>query len=337
MMQDSGLNYSLSLQDQGPGLYTVIYANCAEGTTASFKLTMTLTNKGGQMLSAGNIPLPTCFAIFTLAFGIALIVWVAVIMRNRESAHRIHVLMAVLCGVKMISAALEGLRYEAIKRTGDGGGWTHASYAFAGIRGVMFFSVVLLVGTGWSFVKPFLSARDTRILMIVVPMQVVVNIASIIVEEMSPGTMGWLTWRDVLHLFDIVCCCAILFPIVWSIRNLKEAAMADDKAARTLRKLKLFREFYIMVVAYIYFTRIAVFIVQNTLPCGQSYIAASLSELATLAFFTVSGYKFRPMPHNPYFQVDDSDGGGAAGPDSATDVELAPRAAPRPGQPSDSE
>jgi hypothetical protein len=103
MMQDSGLNYSLSLQDQGPGLYTVIYANCAEGTTTSFKLAMTLTNKGGQMLSAGNIPLPICFAIFTLAFGIALAVWVVVILRNRESAHRIHALMAVLCGVKVRS------------------------------------------------------------------------------------------------------------------------------------------------------------------------------------------------------------------------------------------
>lgn len=237
--------------------------------------------------------------------------------------------MAVLCGVKMISAALEGLRFESIRSTGEGGGWTHASYAFAGIRGVMFFSVVLLVGTGWSFVKPFLSTRDKRILMVVVPLQVVVNIASIVVEEMSPGTMGWLTWRDVLHLFDIICCCAILFPIVWSIRNLKEAAMADDKAARTLRKLKLFREFYIMVVAYIYFTRIAVFIVQNTLPCGLSFIAASLSELATLAFFTVSGYKFRPMPRNPYFQVDEAD--AEPGPDSANDVELATAPAAHPG------
>ena len=44
-------------------------------------------------------------------------------------------------GVQMISAALEGLRFESIRSTGEGGGWTHASYAFAGIRGVMFFSV----------------------------------------------------------------------------------------------------------------------------------------------------------------------------------------------------
>ena len=102
MMQSSALNYSLSLQDQGPGLYTVIYANCAEGTETTFDLQMTLTNKGGQMLSAGNIPLPICFAVFTVAFGVALAVWIFVIIRNRESAHRIHVLMALLCGVKVL-------------------------------------------------------------------------------------------------------------------------------------------------------------------------------------------------------------------------------------------
>jgi hypothetical protein len=79
-------------------------------------------------------------------------------------------------------------------------------------------SVILLIGSGWSFIKPFLNERDKRIIMIVLPLQVVVNTAMVVVEETPPGTMGWLTWRDILHLFDIICCCAILFPIVWSIR-----------------------------------------------------------------------------------------------------------------------
>eukprot|EP00961_Rhodomonas_salina_P178027 2400930-Rhodomonas_salina.1 len=61
----------------------------------------------------------------------------------------------------------------------------------------------------------------------------------VVVEETPPGTMGWMTWRDVLHFFDVVCCCAILFPIVWSIRHLREAALADGKARRTLDKLKV--------------------------------------------------------------------------------------------------
>ena len=57
------------------------------------------------------------------------------------------------------------------------------------------------------------------------------------------------SWRDILHLVDIVCCCAILFPIVWSIKHLRDASETDGKAARVLSKLTLFRQFYIMVRA----------------------------------------------------------------------------------------
>jgi uncharacterized membrane protein len=61
----------------------------------------------------------------------------------------------------------------------------------------------------------------------------------VILEETAPGSQGWLTWRDVLHLVDIICCCAILFPIVWSIRHLRQAAEADGKAHNNLQKLQV--------------------------------------------------------------------------------------------------
>lgn len=73
------------------------------------------------------------------------------------------------------------------------------------------------------------------------------NVALVVLEEMAPGSVEWYTWRDVLHLVDIACCCAILFPIVWSIRHLRQAAGADGKAEHNLMKLTLFRQFYIMV------------------------------------------------------------------------------------------
>ncbi len=71
---------------------------------------------------------------------------------------------------------------------------------------------------------------------------------------------------NILHLVDIICCCAILFPIVWSIKHLREASQTDGKAARSLHKLTLFRQFYVMVVSYIYFTRIVVYLLRRCTP-----------------------------------------------------------------------
>jgi len=43
-------------------------------------------------------------------------------------------------------------------------------------------------------------------------------------DENTPASRSWFTWRDTLHIVDIVCCCAVLFPIVWSIAHLRAAA-----------------------------------------------------------------------------------------------------------------
>lgn len=94
-------------------------------------------------------------------------------------------------------------------------------YVFAFLKGIMLFTVILLIGSGWSLMKSYLNDQEKRIIWIVLTLQVLDNIAMIVLEESAPGSQGWLTWRDILHLVDIVCCCAILLPIVWSIRHLR--------------------------------------------------------------------------------------------------------------------
>lgn len=43
-------------------------------------------------------------------------------------------------------------------------------------------------------------------------------------DENTPASRSWFTWRDILHIVDIACCCAVLFPIIWSISHLRAAA-----------------------------------------------------------------------------------------------------------------
>jgi hypothetical protein len=62
--------------------------------------------------------------------------------------------------------------------------------------------------------------------------------------ETGPTVRDWIMWNQVFLLVDVICCCAVFFPIIWSIRSLREAS------------LTLFKRFYLVVVGYLYFTRI---------------------------------------------------------------------------------
>jgi hypothetical protein len=44
------------------------------------------------------------------------------------------------------------------------------------------------------FIKPFLSAKDKRIISIIVPIQVLANIASVFVSEAAIGSIDWAFW-----------------------------------------------------------------------------------------------------------------------------------------------
>lgn len=117
--------------------------------------------------------------------------------------------------------------------------------------------------------------------------------AEIIIEESEEGDIEYKTWRDVFILVDLLCCGAIIFPVVWSIKHVEEAAHIDGKAAVNLRKLKLFKHFYIMIFSYIYFTRIIVyllkvfFIVVITFPIISFYYFFHLKKILFSIFYFI--------------------------------------------------
>ncbi len=63
----------------------------------------------------------------------------------------------------------------------------------------MLFTVILLIGSGWTLIKAFLTDREKKIIIVVFTLQVANNVAMAVLEETAPGSQMWLAWRDALH------------------------------------------------------------------------------------------------------------------------------------------
>jgi len=330
------------------GEYRLFFSNCAHDTKVSYtvilnahrlchvltfpllpQLKLVQYNPGPNYLSAGESPLPAVFGVISAAWVVVISVWAYQLFTNKENWKPIHGMMTLVLVCKFLSVFFEAIKFHWMKVDGDAHGWNVVYYVFTALKGVTMFTTIMLIGTGWSLFKPFLTEKDKKIVAVVIPLQIMTNLAMIYVEEHVRGSQGWLTWRDLLHLMDIACCCAILFPIVWSIKHLRDAAGTDGKQSRNLERLRLFRHFYIMVVSYIYFTRIVVFLLGATLPFGYSWVGNFIYECATLTFFSFTGYRFQPVENNPYLMVADSDDdeesetGVPSASNSEADIEMA--------------
>mgnify|MGYP001807065061 CR=1 FL=1 len=97
---------------------------------------------------------------------------------------------------------------------------------------------------------------------------------------------------------------------MWNIRKLREDSEFDGKAARSLIKLQQIREFYTIVVAFIWVTRIGVFVMETFVDWRYKWTVPAINELAALTFYVVVGTKFRPAPSNPYLRAPSQDGAG---------------------------
>ncbi|XP_057438405.1 protein CANDIDATE G-PROTEIN COUPLED RECEPTOR 7-like [Lotus japonicus] len=294
-----------------PNEYSLFFANCAPETSVSMVVrteVFNLDSDGSRdYLSAGQTTLPSIFFLFSLAYMGFFAAWVYLCYANKRSFHRIHLLMAVLLVTKALNLICAAEDKHYIKVTGLPHGWDVLFYIFQFIRVILLFTVIVLIGTGWSFLKPFLQDREKKVLMIVIPLQVLANLASVVIGETGPFIKDWVTWNQVFLLVDIICCCAIIFPIVWSIRSLRETSKTDGKASRNLAKLTLFRQFYIVVIGYLYFTRIVVFALRTIAAYKYQWVSNAAEEIASLAFYIIMFYMFRPVEKNEYFVLDEEE------------------------------
>lgn len=289
------------------GLYNLNFHYCSPRIPAppyALSVKVTEKNPNGCYLSAAEIPLSRLYIGMAGVFFAAALVWVYTLMKHRYSVFKIHWLMAALAFTKATSLVFHSINYHFINTQGQAiEGWAVMYYITHLLKGALLFITLALIGTGWAFVKYILSDKEKKIFMIVIPLQVLANVAYIIIESTEEGSSEYSLWKQILFLVDLICCGAILFPVVWSIRHLQEASSTDGKAAVNLEKLKLFRHYYVMIVCYIYFTRIIAILLKITMPFQWQWCYELLVEVSTLIFFVLTGYNFRPASNNPYLQL----------------------------------
>lgn len=53
--------------------------------------------------------------------------------------------------------------------------------------------------------------------------------------------------------------------------------------------IRLFRRFYLLVVGYIYITRVVVVLIESTITFPYEWLGAFINECVTIAFYTFTG------------------------------------------------
>lgn len=312
-------NFTMSIDHLNQeGFYHLVFHNCrGRGATVRveshedmmayqrtrFNMSMFIweTNHPQNYLSAGVMALPQMYFILSVMFLFVGCVWVNFISRQKENALKIHHLMTVLVFAKASSLLFHGINYHYIAFYGQPVvTWAYIYYVTRSLKGALFFITLALIGSGWSFVKHILSEKDKKTILVIVALQVIAHVTEIVLDESTEGEKNIELLAEVVSLVDLACCIAILYPISWSVRHLEEASRTDGKAAINLKKLELFKRFYVISTVYVYVTRILTFVLLSMLSYRYSWLAELIGELATLIYFIVTGTYFQPVPTNPY-------------------------------------
>lgn len=304
--------FNRSYQITSPNDYSLFFANCVPETRVSMKVRTEIyhnldPNGSKDYLLAGSTQLPGLYLVFSLCYLSFLCFWFCFCWNNKQIVKRIHLLMAALLLVKSLTLICAAVYKHYVKVTGTAHGWNIVFYIFQFISVVLLFTVIVLIGNGWSFLKPKLHGKEKTLLMIVVPLQVLANIASIVIGVTGPYTQDWVLWNQIFLLADVSCCCAIIFAMVRSMCCLRETSNTDGKAAKNLAKLPVFRKFFVLVIVYLLFMRIFVVALKVNVDYKYQWVSNAAEEIASLAFCSLMFYMFRPMERNEYIDVDDEE------------------------------
>ncbi|KAI9018031.1 lung seven transmembrane receptor-domain-containing protein [Phycomyces nitens] len=292
---------TLIVEPTEEGVWNIMLVNCKD-TGVSLKLDVSMINPGNNHLSAGDTPLYKVYGTVFIGYLVLSIYWLSLIVQKDTKVFRAHWLMLLLVMSMSFNKALQSAKYYYMKIGLLSNGWRIGFYVFAFIKGFLSILIIVLLASGWIFIKPFLSSKDKRVISILVPLQILANVAAAIQSEATIKYTEWTLWTAVLSLADILACGVVLWTILQTRKHLGVASSADGKELGILKKYELWSSLYIVGLVYVYITRIFVQLLQVSLPFRYvNWLGIAVGELATLLFFGFIG----PSLNNPYMGLSD--------------------------------
>ena len=239
------------IQVKTPGLYALFFYNCKKFANetddgrrrskrrdssgaaesppprvpVSFEVKVKQYNMDGYgelyYSSYGKRFLAEMLLFFCVCFVGLLGLWLRELVMHKEKVHSIHHLMTILLVFKILTLFFQAMKDLMARSTGRPSPWSYLYYIFLTLRGIMLFSIIMLIGTGWSFVRPYLSERDKKLVALVLPLQVIIHVVVAVIDETSEGDASYSSWVETLLFLDIVCCCVVILPTIWNIKQVR--------------------------------------------------------------------------------------------------------------------
>ncbi|QCD93742.1 protein GPR107-like [Vigna unguiculata] len=287
--------------------YSLYFANCAAGSSVTMAVHTEFynLNRNGSpnYLSFGQTHLPAVFFLFSIAYFSFLAFWLYLCHVTKHYLHRIHLFIALLLLMKALSLLFSAVDMYVVQVSGISRGWDVLFFIFHTIRVVLFFIVVVLVGTRWTFLHPFARGRGKKVIFVVIPLQVMASVALAVVHKTGPYIKDWFIWNLVFLLLDFGSCFLIFFLVVWSLRTLGEITpIAQGKAAMELHEFSviMMRWFYKVVIGYLLLTRVVLVPLRIIVAYDDKYewVSYLVEETFSFVFCGVMFYVFRLLHNN---------------------------------------
>ncbi|KAH7851238.1 hypothetical protein Vadar_008951 [Vaccinium darrowii] len=226
---------------------------------------------------------------------------------NRRFIRKIHVLMTILVIFKSLNLFFEAEEKHYIKVTGTPHGWDLWMYLFYSLKALLLITIIMLIGSGWTIMKPVLQAKEKKVLAVGIAIQLVGTIAHIFSDEFGPSNSQYLYSTIVFFLVDCAGFYVVYTPIYSSAQALKEAAKTDGSAARDLGKLRLLASFNNCLSVFWAFKWMAWLYFHQISPdnCGLEWLVVTSVETVTFGFYIGFFELFRPREQNEYFAVEE--------------------------------